>query len=132
MSDFFKNKFNLFFRFLVVPCGMWDLSSLSRDWTHNPCIGRQSLKHWTAGGLKELDSTERLNWTELVSWGVLIIGFVKAFCLLHVSIYCCHSVKGKDSWFLFLNISDTRFVQVFPTLSNYPVLNRHRWGVLQI
>ena len=25
---------------------MWDLSSLTRDWTHVPCIGRQILKHW--------------------------------------------------------------------------------------
>ena len=38
-------------------CGMralfsrsvWDLSSLTRDRTHIPCIGRQSLNHWTTG-----------------------------------------------------------------------------------
>ena len=27
---------------------MWDLSALTRDRTHAPCIGRQSLNHWTA------------------------------------------------------------------------------------
>ena len=27
--------------------GMWDLSSLTRDQTHTPCIGRWSLNHWT-------------------------------------------------------------------------------------
>ena len=27
---------------------MWDLSSLTRDRTCTPCIGRQSLNHWTA------------------------------------------------------------------------------------
>ena len=27
---------------------MWDLSSLSRDRTRTPCIGRRSLNHWTA------------------------------------------------------------------------------------
>ena len=27
--------------------GMWDLSSLTRDQTHTPCIGRRSLNHWT-------------------------------------------------------------------------------------
>ena len=27
--------------------GMWDLSSLTRDWTHATCVGRQSLNHWT-------------------------------------------------------------------------------------
>ena len=26
---------------------MWDLSSLSRDWTPVFCIGRQTLNHWT-------------------------------------------------------------------------------------
>ena len=27
--------------------GMWDLSSPTRDWILTPCIGRQSLNHWT-------------------------------------------------------------------------------------
>ena len=27
--------------------GMWCLSSLTRDWTHTPCIGRWNLNHWT-------------------------------------------------------------------------------------
>ena len=26
---------------------MWELSSLTRDWTRTPCVGRQSLNHWT-------------------------------------------------------------------------------------
>ena len=28
-------------------CGMWDLSSLTRDRTHVLCIARQILNHWT-------------------------------------------------------------------------------------
>ena len=28
--------------------GMWDLSFLSRDQTHAPCIRRRSVNHWTA------------------------------------------------------------------------------------
>ena len=31
-----------------LPHGMWDLSSLTRDQTHIPCIGRWILNHWTA------------------------------------------------------------------------------------
>ena len=27
-------------------CGMWDLSSLTRDQTHISCIGRRILNHW--------------------------------------------------------------------------------------
>jgi len=26
---------------------IWDLSSLTRDWTHAPCIGSWSFNHWT-------------------------------------------------------------------------------------
>ena len=33
---------------LFLSQGMWDLNSLTRDRTHTPCIGRQSLNHWTA------------------------------------------------------------------------------------
>ena len=28
--------------------GIWDPSSLARDWTCTPCIGRWSLNHWTS------------------------------------------------------------------------------------
>ena len=28
--------------------GLWELSSLTRDGTHTPCIGRQSPDRWTA------------------------------------------------------------------------------------
>ena len=30
-----------------LPCGMWDLSSPTRDWTQVPCFGRQIINHWT-------------------------------------------------------------------------------------
>ena len=35
--------------YVLIFClwGMWDLSSLTRDWTCNPCFGRWSLNHWT-------------------------------------------------------------------------------------
>ena len=39
---FLKDSLIIIFlkKFLAVPCGMWDLSSLTRDRTHAPCIGR--------------------------------------------------------------------------------------------
>ena len=30
-----------------LPHSIWDLGSLTRDWTPIPCIGRQILNHWT-------------------------------------------------------------------------------------
>ena len=38
--------FYVLFLFFFWLRGMWDLSSLTRDQTHTPCIGRQSLNHW--------------------------------------------------------------------------------------
>ena len=32
---------------VVWPRGIGDLNSLIKDQTHIPCIGRQSLNHWT-------------------------------------------------------------------------------------
>ena len=37
----------LFYVLVFWPGGMSVLSSLTRDRTHIPCIGRQSLNHWT-------------------------------------------------------------------------------------
>ena len=38
----------LFYVSLFWPQGMWDFSSLTKDWTCTPYIGRQSLNHLTA------------------------------------------------------------------------------------
>ena len=37
------------------PRGMWDLSSLARDQTHTPCIGRPSPNHWTPRKVQEYE-----------------------------------------------------------------------------
>ena len=36
---------------MLSGCGhsMWDLTSLTRDWTHIPCIASQIVNHWTVG-----------------------------------------------------------------------------------
>ena len=31
----------------TLNCGMWDLSSLTRDRTRAPALGAQNLSHWT-------------------------------------------------------------------------------------
>ena len=38
----------LFYFLFLWPWDMWDLSSLTRYWTHTPCVGRWSLNHGTA------------------------------------------------------------------------------------
>ena len=37
----------LFYILVFWPQGTWDLSFLTRDRISSPCIGRQSLNHWT-------------------------------------------------------------------------------------
>ena len=44
----------LFYVLVFSPRGMWDLSSLTRDWTHTPCVGRGSPNHWTTGEVPPL------------------------------------------------------------------------------
>ena len=44
---------------------MWDLSFLTRDGTHNPCIRRQSLNHWTT---REVLSFLLYNWLKFFIW----------------------------------------------------------------
>ena len=41
---------------------MLNLSSLPRDQTHIPCVGRQSLHHWTASEVP----VEKLGWNNKV------------------------------------------------------------------
>ena len=44
----FITRLLLFQVLFFWPWGLWDLSSLTRDRTCSPCIGRCSLNHWTA------------------------------------------------------------------------------------
>lgn len=38
----------VFSLFLVTPHGMWDLNSLTREWTHAPTLELLILNHWMA------------------------------------------------------------------------------------
>ena len=47
---FLKSLLNLLqhcFCFMFFFLAMWDLGSLTKDWTHIPCTGRWCLNHWT-------------------------------------------------------------------------------------
>ena len=40
-------QYCLFYVWVFWPRATWDFNSLNRDQIHIPCIGRQSLNHWT-------------------------------------------------------------------------------------
>ena len=44
--------------------GMQDLSSLTRDQTHTPCIGRQNLNHWTTRKVTPTPAIFNFKYTE--------------------------------------------------------------------
>ena len=45
--DFLYRNSKILFFFSPAPCGMWDLSFLTRSGTYTPSIGRLSLNHLT-------------------------------------------------------------------------------------
>ena len=52
-GPFCKSLYQIFYNIASVlwffcPWNMWDLLSLTRNWTLISCIGRQNLNHWTA------------------------------------------------------------------------------------
>ena len=62
-EPFLKSLLNLLqyclFHVLVSwPWGMW--ISPTRDWTHTPCIGRQSLNHWTTREVPVLSTVDTI------------------------------------------------------------------------
>ena len=51
LSFFFNYRgpsYSFIFIFLTPAHSLWDLSSLTRDGTHNPALEVQSLSHWAA------------------------------------------------------------------------------------
>ena len=70
-------------------CSMWDLVPLTRDRTHIPCIGRQTVNHRTT---REIPSPS--------SWLVLRLSQF-------------WPVRAISSWLLFLLIQSTFFLPLF-------------------
>ena len=96
MDHFFKNYYWICYNIASVLCfgffwpwGMWDSSCPTRDQACTPCIGRQSLNHWTT---KEVPSTRLLPWlstSEGFLNGYHTLTFVKLFIL------CLHMAKSR-------------------------------------
>ena len=78
-----------FFFFLVFwffwPQGRWDLSSLTRDQTHTPCIWRQSLNHWTSREVPPL------------SFASVVLESLRAFGLQPARLLCPWDSPGKNT-----------------------------------
>ena len=65
----------LFYVLVVWLCSMWDLSSLTRDWTCTPCIGMQSPNHWTTR-----EAPTNLNFRRHLCFAFFSLGAGTAFC----------------------------------------------------
>ena len=83
----------LFYVLVFWPQGMWDLSSLTRNWTRTPFIGRRSLNHWSAREVPECPFLKLIN---------IPLYLYAAFCLsLHLSMDTC-VVFISLSWIMLL------------------------------
>ena len=106
--------FFCFIFWFLWPRGMWDLSSLTRDPTHTPCIGRQSLNHWTT---REVPV---------------------CFCLFNwsiVDLQCCVNFYCTAKWFSYVHSFSYAFPSWFITdyWIQFPVLcSRTLWFIHSI
>ena len=68
---------------------MWDLSSLTKDWTHAPCIGRRILSPWT---------TREVPPAGLLLFSLLVISdSLQPHGLQHSRLPCCSPSPGACS-----------------------------------
>ena len=67
--------------------GTWGLSSPTGDWTHTPCIGRQSLNHWAT---REVPTLHCCPWFTLFTQQVFIE------CLLYTRHWTWHLATETD------------------------------------
>ena len=83
---------------VLWPWGVWDLSSRTRDRTHAPCTGRQSLNHWTSREVSSVSLFLDLLWFALDSW---IVCKVSKNCplanLIASSLYWCFTLSSTHS-----------------------------------
>ena len=101
-------------------CSMWDLSSLTRVWTHIPCIGRQILMHWTTRNVPVLDILNKKSKLKCKWYDVCVYLFISAykihgrFYFFKVSVI----IFGRWDWegvqYLFFTSTHTICLQMEP------------------
>ena len=85
--------------FYVLVCwlrGMWDLSFLTRDWTHNPCTGSQNLNHQIT---REASPLTKILISATQSVCFILLSAHNSLCLLAASSVMCddhHSIRSFD------------------------------------
>ena len=68
-----------------LPCGMWDLSFLTTDWTCLSCIGRQILNHWTT---REIPCSLASFLLKKFNWRMIALPCCVGFC--HITAQISH------------------------------------------
>ena len=75
---------SLFYILVFWAQGMWDLSSMTRNWTHSPSIERWNLKHWTTREVPWFDLLRHFL-SEQPKTGVSLLYYWKLFFDLNIS-----------------------------------------------
>ena len=102
-----SKHFCLFLIFLATLYSTWNLSSPTRGWTHNPCIGSAESYHWTTGEVPHLFLLECSHSLKQSGWvfiSIFPVGFEKSKCgwrnrclkswhyFLYVKVYFFHII----------------------------------------
>ena len=102
-----SKHFCLFFNFLATLYSTWNLSSPTRGWTHNPCVGSAESYHWTTGEVPHLFLLECSHSLKQSGWvfiSIFAVGFGKSKCewrnrclkswhyFLYVKVYFFHII----------------------------------------
>ena len=102
-----SKHFCLFLNFLATLYSTWNLSSPTRGWTHNPCVGSAESYHWTTGEVPHLFLLECSHSLKQSGWvfiSIFAVGFGKSKCewrnrclkswhyFLYVKVYFFHII----------------------------------------
>ena len=111
----------LFYVLVFWPQGMWDLSSPTRDRTHTPCIGRQSLNHWTTSEVPALYSllpvSYHFHYCSFITYLLLSRTIVSVVGVLGLIFRKCKSSETQDNRYTSHKLVEC--VQVYPAKIEY-------------
>ena len=98
---------------------MWDLSSQTSDRTRTPCIGRQSLNHWTTRGVPlfafEMTSSFAPHHHVPITLVHVLMTYLSESTYLHFSLYSLSTVP--HTLFLFIYFYLIKNLQERPVTS---------------
>ena len=89
--------------FFFLPLGMWDLNSLTRNWTCNPYVERWSPSHWTTREVPQIKNLNTYSHLGLkinfwVGWTYIIVNILILVKLRDIVTFSKIQTVSGESW----------------------------------